>query len=135
MAGDGSLSARITSQSPTEEWAKAGLLVMASTDSQGPHYGVFMTPSHGILVQYRTATGASAQEAATAPGNPPLYLKIVRAGATFTACTSSDGANWTMVPGSSVTLQVSGPLLAGLAITSHMSGTLGTATFDAVNLQ
>ncbi|MGH2345567.1 MAG: hypothetical protein ACRDG4_10105, partial [Chloroflexota bacterium] len=135
MAGDGSLSARIVSQSPTEEWAKAGLLITAGTDPQAPHYGIFMTPSHGLLVQYRTTTGASAQEAGAAPGTTPLYLRIVRVGATFTAYTSSDGAAWVAVPGSTVTLQVSGPLLAGLAITSHMSGTLGTATFDSVSMQ
>jgi hypothetical protein len=135
MSGDGSLSARIVSQSPTQEWAKAGLLVTASTDPQAPHYGVFMTPNHGVIVQYRTTTGASAQQAALVPGTTPLYLRIVRTGATFTAYTSSDGAAWTPIAGSSVTLQVNGPLSAGLAITSKMSGTLGTATFDSVSLQ
>jgi len=135
MAGDGSLSAGIVSQSPTEEWAKAGLLITTSTDPQAPHYAVFMTPSHGVMVQYRTATGANAQQAVLVPGITPLYLRIVRVGATFAAYTSGDGATWTPIPGSSVTLSVSGPVLAGLAITSHMSGTLGTATFDSVSLQ
>lgn len=135
MAGDGSLSARIDSQSSTEEWAKAGLLITASTDPQAPHYGVFMTPNHGVMVQYRTSTGAYAQQAALAPGMTPLYLRIVRVGATFAAYTSGDGAAWTPIPGSTVALPLSGPVLAGLAITSHMSGTLGTATFDSVSLQ
>jgi hypothetical protein len=134
LAGNGSLSARIISQSPTNGWAKAGLLISASTDPQAAHYAVFMTPS-GLLVQYRTVTGAAAQKAALVHGTPPLYLKIVRAGATFTAYTSSNGLTWGPVSGSSATLAVSGPLLAGMAVTSHNSGVLGTAVFDSVGLQ
>src|SRR5260370_10286437 len=40
---------------------------------------------------------------------------------------------WTVVAGSSITLNLSGPLLAGLAVSSHGSGTLSTVTFDSVN--
>jgi hypothetical protein len=43
---------------------------------------------------------------------------------------------WTAVPNSSVTLgNLSGPVLAGLAVTAHNSSLMGSATFDTVSIQ
>jgi hypothetical protein len=65
-------------------------------------------------------------------GTVPAYLRVERSGTTFTAYTSADGATWTLVPGSTVTLNVSGPMLQGLAVSSHNSTALCTVTMDAV---
>jgi hypothetical protein len=65
---------------------------------------------------------------------PPLYLKLVRSANTFTAYTSSDGVTWTLVPGSSQTIAMPSSILAGMAVTSHNTGALSTATFDTVAL-
>jgi hypothetical protein len=64
----------------------------------------------------------------------PTYLAVSRSGSTYSAYTSSDGVTWTLVAGSSITLNMSGPVLAGLAVTSHNGGTLSTATFDTVSV-
>jgi hypothetical protein len=50
----------------------------------------------------------------------------------YCAYTSSDGVTWLLVSNSCATLATSGPVLAGMAITSHNSGTLGSANFDTV---
>ena len=64
----------------------------------------------------------------------PAYLEVTRSGTTFTASTSPDGVTWTPIPGSSFTLAVARPLLAGLAVTSHHDGVLGTATLDSLSV-
>ena len=56
-------------------------------------------------------------------------------GGAYTAYTSADGVTWTAIANSGVTLSMSGAALAGLAVTSHNTGALGTATFDSVSVQ
>ncbi|HEX6477316.1 MAG TPA: hypothetical protein VF043_00620, partial [Ktedonobacteraceae bacterium] len=67
-------------------------------------------------------------------GTVPAYLKVTRSGSTYTTYTSSNGTTWTLVAGSSVTLNMSGSVLAGMAVTSHNTGALGTVTFDTVSV-
>src|SRR6185437_171691 len=62
----------------------------------------------------------------------PSYLRVTRQATSFTAYISSDGVNWTLVPGSGATLNVNGSLLAGLAVTSHDRTAASTVTFDSV---
>ena len=134
LAGDGSVSAHVLTQTNTSVWAKAGVMLRQSTDPGSPFYDIVVTPGNGITVQYRTTLGGSAQQLAAIAGTVPTYLMVARSGSTYTAYTSSDGTTWNLVAGSSVTLNMSGPLSAGLAVTSHNGGTLSTVTFDSVSV-
>ena len=132
LAADGSMSAQIVSQDNTSAWAKAGLMMRASTDPGAPYYAIFATPGNGIAVQWRTAKGGSSSQVTTA-GTVPVYLKITRTGTTFSAYTSPDGSTWTLVPGSTQSLaNLTGTLLRGFAVNSHNTGKLGTAVFNSV---
>jgi len=62
--GDGSVSARISSQQNSDPWAKAGVMLRASTDPASPYYFVMITPGNGVNVQYRDGQGNSAQSPA-----------------------------------------------------------------------
>jgi hypothetical protein len=132
LPGDGSLSARIVAQQGASAWAKAGLMLSESADPSAPQYAVFLTPGHGVLVQYRSSSGDDAIHAAQLAAAAPLYLRVTRSGATYAAYTSSDGSSWSLIPGSAVALDMRGPLLAGLAVTSHDNKSLSTARFDHV---
>jgi hypothetical protein len=134
LAGDGPVSARVTSQTNTDPWAKAGVMLRQSTDAASVYYAVEVTPGNGVVVQYRPSSGASALMAAQLTGTAPAYVRAARTGTTFTAYTSSDGLTWTPVAGSTVTLSVSGAMLAGLEVTSHNVLTAGTVTFTAVSV-
>ena len=59
LAGDGVVSARVRLQQNTGAWAKAGVTMRATTDPGSPYYAVFVTPSNGVAVQYRTTDGAA----------------------------------------------------------------------------
>jgi hypothetical protein len=97
-------------------------------------YAVEMTPSNGIAVQYRSSAGATAAQLTAVAGAPPVYVRADRSGSTFSGYTSSDGISWTAVPGSSVTLNVSGAMLAGLAVTSHNTSMTASDVFDNVGV-
>jgi hypothetical protein len=132
LTADGSISAHVTAQANTDPWAKAGVMLRATTDPGSPYYAAFVTPGNGIAVQWRTAQGASTAQIKIA-GTVPAYLQVARTGTSFTAYTSSDGTTWTAVPGSTVTLaNLGGPVLRGLAVTSHNQGTGDTVSMDTV---
>ncbi len=132
MAGDGVFSARVASQTNTDAWAKAGAMVRATTDEDAPYYAIFVSPTNGIVVQWRTAQGATTSQAGVA-GGTPTYLRINRTGTTFSAATSADGGTWTTVPGSNISLpSLSGSLLAGMAVTSHDVNASSTVVMDSV---
>jgi outer membrane protein assembly factor BamB len=131
LATDGGVSTRAVSQMNTSVWAKAGVMLRATTDPGSPYYAAFVTPGNGVAVQWRSAqAGTSSQVLAT--GTPPVYLKVARSGGSYSSYTSPDGATWTLVPGSTVSLGLTGTVLAGLAVTSHSWAVLGAATFDTV---
>jgi hypothetical protein len=134
LAANGSVSARVVSQTNTSTWAKAGVMLRASTDPGAAFYDVLVTRANGIVVQYRQLQGGTAAMTPQLSGTAPAYVRIVRSGTSCSAYTSSDGVTWTLAPGSTLTVSgLSGALLAGMATTSHANGTLSTVTYTAVN--
>jgi regulation of enolase protein 1 (concanavalin A-like superfamily) len=134
LATDGGISARAVAQTNTSAWAKAGVMLRATTDPGSPYYAAFVTPGNGVAVQWRSVqAGATSQDLVA--GTPPVYFQVARTGGSYSAYTSSDGVGWTLVPGSTVNLGLTGTVLAGLAVTSHNWGVSSTATFDAVTFE
>ena len=134
LSGDGGVSARVAAQTNTDGWAKAGVMLRASTDPGAPFYDAVVTPGNGIHIQYRAAQYGGGVDLATVVGGAPAYLKVARVGNAYTAYTSTSGTNWTAIPGSSITLNLGRTPLAGLAVAAHASGSLGAATLDSVQV-
>ena len=130
LAGNGSASARVVTQTYTDAWAKAGVMIRQSTDAKASYYYLLLSAGNIITVQYRPLYGATAIDRYKSTATHPAYLRITRSGNTYTAYTSSDGVSWTPIAGSSVTMTMTSPALAGLAVTSHNSGTLTTVVAD-----
>src|SRR6202035_5220919 len=86
MSGDGTVSARILSQqNPADGWAKSGVMIRGgtpgATDPSAPYYGVFLTPSNGLAVQWRPSESALTSQLVYAiPGGTaaPIYLMVAR---------------------------------------------------------
>ena len=76
LAADGSVRAHVTSQTNTNAWAKAGVMLRQSSDPGSAYYAAFVTPGNGIVVQYRTAQGNNAQQSASSTGIVPAYLMV-----------------------------------------------------------
>ena len=134
LAGDGSISAHVTSQSNSDPQAKAGVMFRQSTDPASPNYAVVVTTTAGIKVQVRTTLGGVTTKLANPTGTVPAYVKISNIAGSFSAYTSPDGLTWTLIPGSTIALNLGASVLEGMAVTSHNAGILGTVTMDSVTL-
>jgi regulation of enolase protein 1 (concanavalin A-like superfamily) len=103
-----------------------------SLDPGSKHVFAMVTPGKGLSLQYRSATGGQSFVAASQSGVAPRWLKLQRAGNTFTASYSVDGA--TFVQFGTATVVMAETVTVGLATTSHNNSTAGTARFDNVQL-
>ncbi len=134
LAGDGEIRARVTSQSNSDAWAKAGVMIRDGTASNAAHALMAVTPGNGFAFQYRT-TAAGASSNATGPALNPVpnnWVRLTRSGSIITSYVSVDGANWTLV--SSATITMGATVNVGLAVCSHNNSTFSTATFDNVTI-
>jgi hypothetical protein len=87
-----------------------------------------------VFAVYRTATDGVAATSTSITLQLPFWMKIIRSGSVFSAYVSSDGNNWTLVPGSTAT--ISGFSLGsrvGLAGTGQLRRNT-TATFSGISL-
>ena len=84
LAADGSVSAQVLTQTNTDPWAKAGVMLRQRPMPGSPYYAAFVTPGNGITVQYRATQGGQAAQLAVIAGTVPAYLAVARSGSTFT---------------------------------------------------
>src|SRR5689334_2791813 len=161
LRGDGSLTVRVTSltgrRSPPgggiapgpnpeqgftsgiQPWAKAGIIVTASTRQGSPYAAIMVTGDHGVRMQYNY-TGDTPGLPGTVSAASPRWLRLVRAGDTLTGYDSVDGRHWIKVgtvilAGLSPTVQA-GPFVTSPAwVQAQNSGlTVATAVFDHISL-
>ncbi len=133
LDGDGAIITRVATQSATDPWSKAGVMIRDTLAANSAYAGIFMTPSNGAAFQYRTTAGGASTNIATAGLVAPYWVKLARVGSTFTAYTSADGITWT-ARGTPQTITMGTSIYVGLAVTSHTTAALGTATFDSVSV-
>jgi hypothetical protein len=128
LTGDGSITARVTSQSNTSPWAKSGVMIKQSTASGSPWALLAVTPGNGIAFQYGYSN--------TVPGGnysfPEAWLKLTRSGSTITAYSSTDGISWT--PVGTATLAMADPVTIGIFTCSHNAAAVCSAIIDNVNV-
>jgi hypothetical protein len=134
LTGDGTVSARVVSQTNSSSNAKAGIMLRTSVDPGSPNYAVLVSPGVGIKVQVRSDQGATTTKIANPTGTAPAYLEVARSGTTLSSYTSSDGATWTLIPGSTATVSLGSTVLAGLAVTSHNSGVSCTVVMNSASV-
>jgi hypothetical protein len=137
VSGDFEVSAHFVSLERANEWSKAGLMARQSVEANSQHTFVNVTPDHGVKMIHRDTPGAD-----TGPSpweknfECPIWLKLVRKGNEFSSFLSEDGKDWepAEVPGtpSVATIEMSNPVLVGIAVTSHVAGTLTTAVVEKV---
>ena len=118
LAGNGSITVRVTSltgllppananapsgpDGPADTrpglmpWAKAGIIIKAST-SQGSAYAAMMvTADHGVRMQYNYTHDTAGLPGAVSAASP-RWLRLTRSGDTITGYDSADGTHWTQV--------------------------------------
>ena len=130
LSGDGTILVRVASVQNTNPWAKAGVMIRETLSPNSTHAMMVLTPGNGLAFQRRTTTGGTTAHTPGANVVAPYWVKLVRAGNTFTGYSSPDGVTWTLV--GSDTISMATNVYAGLALTSHDNTLLCTATMDSV---
>ena len=122
-----------------QPWAKAGILVTASTRPGSAYAAVMVTGAHGVRMQY-DYTGDTPGLPGAVSAASPRWLRLVRSGDTLTGYDSADGAHWTQVgtvslAGLPATVQA-GPFVTSPAwVRASNSGpTVATAVFDRLSV-
>jgi hypothetical protein len=157
LTTDGSITARVSgmrgsgprllvppgfpSPPSTMPWAKAGLIIKASTRPGAPYAAVMLTGGHGVHMQYDFTHDIAGTSAASAQ-----WLRLTRSGDSVTGYESADGRHWTeigkaVVPGLTGTAQA-GPFVAsppfqsatGSGDNSIDLGTRASASFGHIML-
>jgi regulation of enolase protein 1 (concanavalin A-like superfamily) len=131
---DAEIVARVASLTNTNAWAKAGVMIRENLDANARHAMVAVTPGNGVAFQRRATTGGISAHTAGARVAAPYWVKLTRAGNTFTAHQSANGSTWTQV-GSAVTIAMGATAQVGLAATSHDAAVTTTAVFTHVEVQ
>lgn len=132
LLGDGTITAHVASLTHSDDWAKAGVMIRETLFPDSAFAMAVVTPSNGIDLQYRTATGSGAGMAPSIAGAAPVWLSLARSGGTFTAQTSTDGTTWT--PLGTIAIPMRTNVYVGLAVTAHTNLTQTTAVFDSVSV-
>ncbi|HXF10264.1 MAG TPA: hypothetical protein VN625_05725, partial [Desulfuromonadaceae bacterium] len=134
-SGDVDVIARVATEQQTAGFAKAGVMIRESLATNSIEASVLLTPTNGVAMEVRSATGASTVNVAgwVKGPVPPQWVKLSRAGSTFTASYSADGSSWTQIASTNVTMNVG--ITAGMAVTAHNNAALNTVTFDNVSAQ
>jgi regulation of enolase protein 1 (concanavalin A-like superfamily) len=137
VKGDGSIIARILSQTPADPVnTKTGPMIR-ETDAVGATHVFLATSSgNGVNWQWRDTTDGATDWTGPnkAPAKFPNYMRIQRAGNDLAGFVSDDGTLWRGIT-STKTIPMAATALFGLAVTSHSDGDLATATFDKVSVQ
>ncbi|SEG72725.1 NPCBM-associated, NEW3 domain of alpha-galactosidase [Actinacidiphila yanglinensis] len=136
---DGSTTVvKIDSQTNTNAWAKAGIMVrndITGTNTSPGFLILVEAPGKGYVIQW-DANGDGQLDSNSAPNNTgigtaayPSWLKLVRTGTTYTGYYSTDDATWTevaavSVPSATATQDV------GVFATAHQSGATSEVDFD-----
>jgi len=111
LAGNGSITIRVTSltgvipsgNGPTlgtrpglVPWAKAGIIIKASTQPGSAYAAMMVTADHGVRMQ-ENFTGDTAGPPGAVTASDPRWLRLTRSGNTITGYDSADGTHWAQV--------------------------------------
>src|SRR4029453_4951591 len=77
-------------------WAKAGLIVKASTRPASAYAAVMVTGSHGVRMQYDYTHDIAGPPGPVSQASP-RWLRLTRTGDTITGAESADATHWTTI--------------------------------------
>jgi ELWxxDGT repeat protein len=123
--GNATIMVKVENIGNTNPNALAGLMIQEDLTPSSSFVAVAVNPSGNTNFMWRQGTGTPGYK--SVPGTAPRYLKLERSGNTFTSSYTLDGANWTMIGQTTITMGSN--IYVGMALTSQNNTQLNTATF------
>jgi len=137
LAGNVTITARVTSIQNVNSWSKAGVMMRSGLTAGAANMYMLTSPTatNGHRIQNRdTASGTTVSTQATGNGTAPVWVRLVRSGNNFSAFYSSNGTTFTAV-GPTRAITMASAIQIGLAVTSHSTTTtLAAGVFDNVTV-
>ncbi len=136
ISGDCQMTVRVTSLASvagSDGWSKAGVMIRQSLDVGSPNVMVATSDTNGggATFQWRPTQADTSSSQRLLQNlytvTEPACIRLIRRGNMFTGYIFLDG-RWQQEGQATVTM--TDPVYIGLAVTSHVAGTLTTATFD-----
>ncbi len=124
LSGDCELSARIVSQQPTDNWAKAGVMMRNSLMPNSAHAMVVITPENGAAFQCRSSVDNYTAHTGIGGLRAPIWVKVKKSSNIIIGYYSQNGTDWTEID--SAAIEMNDTYFAGLAVTSHNDTTTST---------
>jgi regulation of enolase protein 1 (concanavalin A-like superfamily) len=106
------------------------VMIRETLSAGSAHASMLVTAGQSALFESRTATGATTTAITASAPSGPVWLRVQRTGKKFTASVSADGTAWTVIGTANITMSQN--VHIGLAVSSHVDGSLSTATLDDV---
>jgi hypothetical protein len=143
LHGNAVITARVTSVTLTDYWAKGVIMFRQTLDAGSSFVDLVLThtdPNPSLdhsetSLQWRQTPNGGPAAADQGPGSAPLpyWIRLTRNGNLFTAEKSSDGVTWVQV--ATQTTPMNTDIFVGLGVTAHNnSGVLNTSFFDHVSI-
>jgi hypothetical protein len=134
------IQTRVVSQQGMNGFAKAGIIVrndMTGSGTTPEGVILFESPSGGLQLEWDGNGGTRINSVTppngTIPDRLPVWLRLVKNGASYTGYYSTDGSTWSTVGAATVPAQAS-TQDAGMFVTSHVAGSLGQVIFDTFDV-
>ena len=131
LIGNGEIVAQVVNITNTNAWAKAGVMIRESLNSNAANAFMLISSTSGTGLQQRLTTGA-ASSMTKSTGAYPYWVKLVRNNNILTGFQSSEGSIWTKV--GDVTIPMAQNVYIGMAVSSHVAGTICPVMFDNVTV-
>ena len=143
MKGDGTITARITFPL-SSQWSQLGVMMRDSLEPESAHASVMLLPTdwRAALVSRKEMAGETSESGRTQLGEPfiekgdrlmkPYWLRLSRAGDTFTGSISADGKNWEKIAATEIGMGQN--IQVGLAACSQLKQVTTTVSFDHVEI-
>lgn len=131
IAGNFEISFEAVSLVAINDWSKVGPMARQSNAADSQYLFTLARALDGnkyFQERMNTAGAATGNFDVLDTGGFPVWLMLSRLGDDFTGSWSPDGNSWTAI--GTTTLVLTDPLLVGIAVTSHTTGTLTTAVVD-----
>jgi len=134
LTGAGSIVAKVDSVENTNDWAKAGVMIRETLDTDSAHAFACVTPANGVASQGRPDTGAASFNTNQTGVATPYWVKLERSiSGMFTVSHSANGSTWSPVTGATPqTIPMGANVYIGLALTSHDAALTCQAVFSNV---
>ena len=133
LTGDGEIIAKISALQDTGTLSSVGVMIRETLAANSTYAFMGMSGSDTFRMANRITTGGTATSISSGSGIVPnTWVKLVRSGNVITASKSSDGATWTFVGNTTVT--IASTCYIGLAVSSGGDSILNNSQFNNLSV-